>query len=459
MLELYVYNSLTRKKERFEPIKPGEISVYVCGMTVYDMCHLGHARSMVSFDVIVRFLRALGYKVKFIRNITDIDDKIIKRAIERDVSIDALTSQYIDAMHQDTATLGCLQPTQEPRATLYIPAIIKLIERLIENKHAYVSDDGDVCYEVAQFAEYGKLSNKKIEDLQAGSRVLVAEGKRSPLDFVLWKRAKVGEPSWNSPWGEGRPGWHIECSAMAMDVLGEQFDIHGGGLDLQFPHHENEIAQSEAASGKTFANYWLHVGMLQVDHEKMSKSLGNFFTIQDMLEKYPAEVLRYFLLSSHYRSPLNYTAHNLELAAKALNRLYQSIRTIRDSDCDVNKIEIDAEWLALFQKAMCDDFNTPEALSVLFQLSHAINKTHAPKLAATLKYLAGMLGLLQANPDEFLKSGVTSIDVQAIEDLIQARHDARNQRDFKEADRIRAKLLADGIELEDNSSGTTWRQA
>jgi cysteinyl-tRNA synthetase len=459
MLELYFYNSLTRKKERFESIKPGEISLYVCGMTVYDMCHLGHARSMVSFDVIVRFLRASGYKVRFVRNITDIDDKIIKRAIERDVSIDALTSQYIDAMHKDTDTLGCLEPTLEPRATHYIPSIIKLIERLIASKHAYVSDDGDVCYEVTQFSEYGKLSNKKIEDLQAGSRVEVAEGKRSPLDFVLWKRAKPGEPSWNSPWGEGRPGWHVECSAMAMDALGEQFDIHGGGLDLQFPHHENEIAQSEGATGKTFANYWLHVGMLQVDHEKMSKSLGNFFTIEDMLEKYPAEVLRYFLLSSHYRSPLNYTANNLELATKALNRLYQSIRTMQEVAYDANNSEIDTEWLGLFQQAMCDDFNTPEALSVLFQLSHEINKTHSPVLAATLKHLASMLGLLQANPDEFLKSGVTDIDPQAIEVLIQARHDARNNRDFKEADRIRAKLLADGIELEDNFSGTTWRQA
>ena len=456
MLDLYFYNSLTRKKERFEPIKPGEISLYVCGMTVYDMCHLGHARSMVSFDVIVRFLRALGYKVRFIRNITDIDDKIIKRAIERDVSIENLTSQYIIAMHKDTNTLGCLEPTLEPRATYYIPSIIQLIKRLIENKHAYVSDDGDLCFEVTKFSEYGKLSNKKIEDLQAGSRVEIAEGKRSPLDFVLWKRAKPGEPSWDSPWGEGRPGWHIECSAMAMDALGEQFDIHGGGLDLQFPHHENEIAQSEGATGKPFANYWLHVGMLQVNHEKMSKSLGNFFTIEDMLEKHPAEVLRYFLLSSHYRSPLNYTEHNLELATKALNRLYQSMR---DVAYDAHNTEIDTEWLALFQKAMCDDFNTPEALSVLFQLSHELNKTSSPTLAATLKHLAGMLGLLQADPDEFLKSGVTTIDTEAIEALIQARHDARANRDFKEADRIRAELLANGIELEDNSLGTTWRQA
>ncbi|MDF1683318.1 MAG: cysteine--tRNA ligase [Legionellaceae bacterium] len=458
MLELYLYNSLTREKERFVPIKSGEISLYVCGMTVYDMCHLGHARSMVSFDVIVRFLRASGYKVTFVRNITDIDDKIIKRAIERDVSMDALTSKYIDAMHQDTDTLGCLNPTVEPRATQYIPSIIKLIERLIANKHAYVSDDGDVCYEVTQFSEYGKLSNKKIEDLQAGSRVEIAEGKRSPLDFVLWKRAKPGEPSWSSPWGDGRPGWHIECSAMAMDVLGEQFDIHGGGLDLQFPHHENEIAQSEGATGKTFANYWLHVGMLQVNHEKMSKSLGNFFTIEDMLEKYPAEVLRYFLLSSHYRSPLNYTENNLDLATKALNRLYQSIRDVVCDDEHAD-VEIDAKWLALFQQAMCDDFNTPEALSVLFQLSHDLNKTNSSKLAVTLKHLAGMLGLLQAHPDEFLKSGIKIIDADKIEILIQARQDARNKRDFKEADRIRAQLLADGIELEDNSLKTTWRRA
>lgn len=456
MLELYLYNSLTRKKERFEPIKPGEISLYVCGMTVYDMCHLGHARSMVSFDVIVRFLRASGYKVTFVRNITDIDDKIIKRAIERDVTMDALTSKYIDAMHQDTETLGCLNPTVEPRATQYVPAIVSLIERLIANKHAYISGDGDVCYEVTQFSEYGKLSNKKIEDLQAGSRVEIAEGKRSPLDFVLWKRAKPSEPSWASPWGEGRPGWHIECSAMAMDVLGEQFDIHGGGLDLQFPHHENEIAQSEGATGKSFANYWLHVGMLQVNHEKMSKSLGNFFTIEDMLQKYPAEVLRYFLLSSHYRSPLNYTDNNLDLATKALNRLYQSIREVV---CDEKDTEIDATWVALFQQAMCDDFNTPEALSVLFQLSHELNKTGSSILAVTLKHLAGMLGLLQDNPDKFLKSGIKDIDTQAIEALIEARQNARNRRDFNEADRIRAQLLADGIELEDNSLKTTWRQA
>ena len=414
MLELYLYNSLTRKKERFEPIKPGEISLYVCGMTVYDMCHLGHARSMVSFDVIVRFLRASGYKVTFVRNITDIDDKIIKRAIERDVTMDALTSKYIDAMHQDTDTLGCLNPTVEPRATQYVPAIIKLIERLIANKHAYISGDGDVCYEVTRFSQYGKLSNKKVEDLHAGSRVEIAEGKRSPLDFVLWKRAKPGEPNWASPWGDGRPGWHIECSAMAMDVLGEQFDIHGGGLDLQFPHHENEIAQSEGATGKSFANYWLHVGMLQVNHEKMSKSLGNFFTIEDMLEKYPAEVLRYFLLSSHYRSPLNYTENNLDLATKALNRLYQSIREVV---CDEEHTEIDATWVALFQQAMCDDFNTPEALSVLFQLSHELNKTGSSILAVTLKHLAGMLGLLQDNPDVYLKSGIKDINAQAIEAL------------------------------------------
>ena len=458
MLELYLYNSLTRKKERFEPINPGEISLYVCGMTVYDMCHLGHARSMVSFDVIVRFLRSLGYNVKFVRNITDIDDKIIKRAFERDVSIDALTSQYIDAMHKDTAKLGCLRPTFEPRATDYIPSIIKLIERLIAKQHAYISDDGDVCYEVHSFSDYGKLSNKKIEDLQAGSRIEIAEGKRSPLDFVLWKRAKLGEPSWGSPWGEGRPGWHIECSAMAMDTLSEQFDIHGGGLDLQFPHHENEVAQSEGATGKPFANYWLHVGMLQVDHEKMSKSLGNFFTIEDMLKKYPAEVLRYFLLSSHYRSPLNYTDDNLDMSAKALNRLYLSIRDIAYHE---HGTKIDTNWLSLFEKAMCDDFNTPGALSVLFHLSHEINKTNSPQLAATLKYLTGTLGLLQANPDDFLKSGVTNmdIDIQTIEDLIQARHDARINRDFKEADRIRAELLANGIELEDNSLRTTWRRA
>ncbi len=456
MLPLELYNSLTRKKERFKPMEPGQIKLYVCGITVYDACHLGHARAMVSFDVMVRFMRAAGYEVTFVRNITDIDDKIINRAIERDISIDALTTQYIASMQKDAKALGCLSPTHEPRATQYIASIIQLIERLIENKHAYISDDGDVCYDVTAFDEYGKLSNQDIESLKSGVRIDVQAGKRSALDFVLWKRAKPGEPSWASPFGEGRPGWHIECSAMAMDTLGEQFDIHGGGLDLQFPHHENEIAQSEGATSKTFANYWLHVGMLQINHEKMSKSLGNFFTIGEMLEKYSPEVLRYFLLSSHYRSFLNYSEDNLKLASKALTRLYQ---TLRGFGLKAEEIALDDAWVKRFELCMQDDFNTPEALSVLFQLSHEVNKTGSDALAATLKHLAGILGLLQDSPEAFLKAGVDTMTPDAIEALIQARNEARHARDFEKADAIRDNLLANGIELEDNVDGTSWRQA
>ncbi len=455
MLPLELYNSLTRKKELFKPMEPGHIKLYVCGITVYDACHLGHARAMVSFDVMVRFMRAAGYKVTFVRNITDIDDKIIKRALERDMPIDALTTQYIDSMHQDTEALGCLHPTHEPRATQYIASIIKLIERLVENGHAYVSEDGDVCYDVSAFNEYGKLSNQDIESLKSGVRIDVQEGKRSALDFVLWKRAKEGEPSWPSPFGEGRPGWHIECSAMAMDTLGEQFDIHGGGLDLQFPHHENEIAQSEGVTGKTFANYWLHVGMLQVNSEKMSKSLGNFFTIEDMLKEHPPEVLRYFLLSSHYRSFLNYSEENLALASKALTRLYQTLRGFELQE----GMTLDETWVKRFEACMQDDFNTPEALSVLFQLSHEVNRTGSETLACTLRHLAGILGLLQDAPEAFLQRGVNTMMPDAIEALIRERNEARVARDFEKADAIRESLLANGIELEDNVEGTTWRQA
>jgi cysteinyl-tRNA synthetase len=459
MLALDVYNSLTRQKERFKPITPGQIKLYVCGITVYDACHMGHARAMVAFDVMVRFMRAAGYDVTFVRNITDIDDKIINRAIERNIAIDDLTTQYIAAMHRDAKALGCLSPNHEPRATQYIACIIQLIERLIENKHAYVSASGDVCYDVSAFNQYGKLSNQDIDSLKSGVRIAVQEGKRSALDFVLWKAAKPGEPSWPSPFGVGRPGWHIECSAMAMDTLGEQFDMHGGGLDLQFPHHENEIAQSEGATGKTFANYWLHVGMLQVDSEKMSKSLGNFFTIEEVLEKYQPEVLRYFLLSSHYRSFLNYSEENLNLAVKALTRLYQALRGVEVRPEVALDNALDNIWVKRFETTMQDDFNTPEALSVLFQLSHEVNKTSSEVLAATLKHLAGILGLLQASPDVFLKAGVDTSASDKIEDLIKARNEARHARDFAKADAIRAKLLSDGIELEDNVEGTTWRQA
>lgn len=448
---LYLYNTLTRTKELFVPITPGKIGIYVCGVTVYDRCHLGHARSMVCFDVIVRYLRSIGYEVNFVRNITDIDDKIITRAIERGISIDALTAENIDAMNQDANALFITPPDVEPRATAYIPSIVQLIQRLIDNGYAYVSEQGDVCYEVAKFEGYGKLSRKKIDDLIAGARVDIAEGKRSPLDFVLWKKAKSGEPSWSSPWGEGRPGWHIECSAMAMETLGEQFDIHGGGLDLQFPHHENEIAQSEGCTHKPFANYWLHVGMLQVNNEKMAKSVGNFFTIESVLNKYHPEVIRYFLLSSHYRSPLNYAEENLELAQKALMRLYQTIKNSQLNE----SVEIDESWLNQFNQAMNDDFNTPIALSVLFELSHEVNKEKSARLAYTLKHLAGILGLLQTAPDAFLQSGVE--DEAMIRQLIEERLEAKKARHFARADEIRTHLGELGIELEDNAQGTTWR--
>ena len=448
---LSLYNSLTRSKEVFTPIEPGKIGLYACGITVYDLCHLGHARSMVCFDVIVRFLRAQGFDVTYVRNITDIDDKIIVRALERGIPIDELTTHFIETMHVDERALAILPPDYEPRATDHIDSIVRLIQRLIQNEHAYVGDNADVYYEVARFADYGKLSHKDLDGLESGARVEVVKEKRSPFDFVLWKAAKPNEPSWPSPWGDGRPGWHIECSAMAMDQLGEQFDIHGGGLDLQFPHHENEIAQSEGATGKPFANYWLHVGMLQVNNEKMSKSLGNFFTIADVLKKHHPEVIRYFLLSSHYRSSLNYSDDNLQNASKALTRFYQSIK---DVPC-ANNETIDVTWVAQFDAAMNDDFNTPIALAVLFQLSREINKTKSPQLAATLKHLGSILGVLQASPEVFLQAG--SIDTDAITQLVAERFQARQQRDWARADEIRNQLLAQGIEVEDGAEGCTWR--
>ena len=448
---LHMYNSITRTKEAFVPINAGKIGMYVCGITVYDHCHLGHARSMVCFDTIVRFLRTQNYDVTYVRNITDIDDKIIARAYERGVSIQELTKQYIDAMHQDAKALAILPPDREPRATEHMDAIVALIERLLATGNAYVGEQGDVCYQVESFTEYGKLSHKDLAGLVSGARVEVVKEKRSPLDFVLWKKAKEGEPSWPSPWGPGRPGWHIECSAMAMGELGEQFDIHGGGLDLQFPHHENEIAQSEAATGKQFARYWLHVGMLQVNNEKMAKSTGNFFTIEDVLKKHHPEVIRYFLLSSHYRSPLNYTDENLQLAGKAMMRLYQTIKEV-----PADTTEIDKEWQQRFFDAMNDDFNTPVALSVLFQLSHEVNKSKSETLAATLKSLANIFGLLQEGPTAFLQAG--ALDADSIAKRIEERVQARLNRDFMKADAIRKELLAEGIELEDGPEGTTWRQ-
>lgn len=448
---LHLYNSLTRTKEAFTPMVPGKIGFYACGITVYDDCHLGHARSMVCFDVIVRFLRGQGYDVAYVRNITDIDDKIIVRAFERGVSINELTTKYIESMHDDARALAILPPDFEPRATDHIDGIVKLIQRLIETEHAYVGANGDVYFQVARFAEYGKLSHKDIDGLEAGSRIEIVKEKRSPLDFVLWKMAKPNEPSWPSPWGEGRPGWHIECSAMAMDQLGAQFDIHGGGLDLQFPHHENEIAQSEGATGKQFANYWLHVGMLQVNSEKMSKSVGNFYTIKDVLKKHHPEVVRYFLLSSHYRSSLNYSDDNLFNAHKALMRLYQSIKDVPVAE----NTPIDNSWLAQFETSMNDDFNTPIALSILFQLSREINKTKSPTLAATLKHLAAMLGFLQESPEAFLQTGTA--DTDAISQLVAERFEARLQRDWAKADAIRNQLLAQGVEVEDGPEGSTWR--
>lgn len=448
---LHLYNSLTGRKEEFVPIRPGKIGMYACGITVYDLCHLGHARTMVCFDMMLRFLRFQGFEVTFVRNITDIDDKIINRANELKVPIDSLTEKYIKAMDADAIALNILPPDVEPRATCHIDTIIKLIERLIRKEAAYLAENGDVYFEVEHFKEYGKLSNKDIDKLISGARVEVNKDKHSPLDFVLWKGAKPGEPSWPSPWGEGRPGWHIECSAMAMEELGEQFDIHGGGLDLQFPHHENEIAQSESASGKPFANYWLHVGLLQINNEKMAKSLGNFFTIQDMLKKHHPEVLRYFLLSSHYRSPLNYSEDNLRNAKKAVMRLYQSLKGIQSN----GETEIVPEWQNRFNEAMDDDFNTPIALSHLFDLSRELNKTQDKRLAYTLQKLGGVLGLLQQPPEDFLKTGVE--DAENIELLIQERLEARAAKNWARADEIRAELLQMGVELEDGAGGTTWR--
>ncbi|MDF1758265.1 MAG: cysteine--tRNA ligase [Legionellaceae bacterium] len=451
---LTLYNSLSRTKETFVPMQDGKISMYVCGMTVYDFCHLGHARSMVCFDVIARFLRSSGYSLKYVRNITDIDDKIINRANELNISIDELTDKYIDEMHADERELLILPPDSEPKATEHMDNIISLIERLIKSEHAYVSDNGDVYYEVAKFKEYGKLSQKDLDGLVAGARIDIVEEKRSPLDFVLWKKAKENEPFWTSPWGNGRPGWHIECSAMASCELGEQFDIHGGGLDLQFPHHENEIAQSEGASCKTFANYWLHSGMLQINNEKMSKSTGNFYTIKDILKDYNPEVIRYFLLSSHYRSPLNYSKDNIINAGRALVRLYQAIK-----DIDINTEEVDEIWESKFNDAMEDDINTPIALSVLFQLSHEVNKTKSVKLANTLKSLSKVLGILGENPEIFLQTWLKNLPIEpeTISQLIKDRERARQDKNWQLADEIRKNLLDDGIELEDTSSGTVWR--
>lgn len=458
-MTILLYNSLSRQKEPLRTLEPGKISMYVCGMTVYDRCHLGHARSMVSFDVIVRFLRYSGYMVNYVRNITDIDDKIIVRALERKISFQALTEEQIAFMQADAALLGTLPPDHEPCASQHILQIIALIQRLYDAGYAYLTQEGDVCFQVDKFKDYGKLSQQNVEKLIAGSRIEIDQDKRSPVDFVLWKKAKPNEPSWPSPWGDGRPGWHIECSAMSMAELGEEFDIHGGGLDLQFPHHENEIAQSEAATGHGYARYWLHVGMLQVNDEKMSKSLGNFLTISDVVQTYHPEIIRYFLLSSHYRSTLNYSNETIINSMKALMRLYQALRAVTNE----NSEEIDTEWVSRFCAAMRDDFNTPEALAVLFQLSHEIYKNPAPRLGATLKHLGAILGILQHPVDDFLQAMTNEtadeqLSKNAIEQLISERNQARTDKNWQRADEIRQALLNKGIELEDSKTGTIWRR-
>jgi cysteinyl-tRNA synthetase len=459
---LTIYNSFTRSKEVFCSIEPGRVGVYVCGMTVYDYCHLGHARVMVVFDMVVRWLRASGYEVRYVRNVTDVDDKIIRRARENGESIRVLTDRFIAAMHEDADALGVLRPDFEPRATDYIADMQAMISKLEEKELAYVAANGDVCYAVRRFPGYGRLSGKSVDELRAGERVGIVDDKKDPLDFVLWKQAKVDESEetkWDSPWGRGRPGWHIECSAMSSGLLGKHFDIHGGGQDLQFPHHENEIAQSEGAHDCRFVNYWMHNGFVRVDDEKMSKSIGNFVTIRDVLAKYDPEVVRFFMLRSHYRGPLSYSGVHLDDARQALARLYNAVRAV--SVRETPEIDWSNIWGERFRAAMDEDFNTAEALAGLFDLANEANRTGDVKLAGQVRALAQLLGLLGREASEFLQSGAgseTSLDITAIEMRIAARMAARKARDFAEADRLRAELLAGGIVLEDSSQGTSWRR-
>ncbi len=457
---LTVYNTLAREKQEFRPIEPGKVRMYVCGMTVYDLCHVGHARMLSSFDVVYRWLKASGFDVSYVRNITDIDDKIIKRAAENNEPIDALTERTIRYMHEDCAALNLLPPTVEPRATRHIDDMLALIGQLIEKGRAYPAANGDVYYAVHAFPGYGKLSGKSLEDLRAGERVAVDGFKRDPLDFVLWKAAKPGEPYWDSPWGKGRPGWHIECSAMSCHHLGEHFDIHGGGADLQFPHHENEIAQSEGAHDHAYVNYWMHNGFVQIDGEKMSKSLGNFFTIRDVLKHFDGEVVRFLIVRAHYRSPINFADTLLEDARQGLIRLYTALKGIDLPQAGA------IDWVqphaARFKSAMDDDFNTPEAVAALFDLAGEVNRSRDPQAALLLSQLGGILGLLGRNPVEFLQSGTPvaedDLSAEAIDALIAARKAARAAKDFAESDRIRAELDAAGILLEDGAQGTTWRR-
>ncbi len=456
---LHLYNTLSRRKEPFQPIQPGKVNMYVCGMTVYDYCHLGHARVMVVFDMVARWLRASGYDLTYVRNITDIDDKIIKRAAENGEPINVLTQRFIDAMDEDAAALGVQKPNFEPRATQFVPDMISMIEELIGKGRAYAAPNGDVYYAVREFAGYGQLSGKSLDDLRAGERVDVDPNKRDPMDFVLWKAAKPGEPAWPSPWGQGRPGWHIECSAMNEHYFGPHFDIHGGGADLQFPHHENEIAQSEGAHDCKFVNYWMHNGFIRVDNEKMSKSLGNFFTIREVLEKYDAEVVRFFILRAHYRSSLNYSDAHLEDARSALSRLYTALKNVPAADVALDWEAND--YARRFRAAMDDDFNTVEAVAVLFELAGEANKSRSAELAGWLKTLGGVLGLLQRDPVDFLQGGSLEGEISAdeVEQLIAARKAARAGKDWAESDRIRDELIARGIVLEDGAGGTTWRRA
>ena len=458
---LSIYNTLTKSKDVFKPLLDNQVRIYVCGMTVYDFCHIGHARVMVAFDVVTRWLRHRGYEVTYVRNITDIDDKIIRRANENGEPFEALVERMIAAMHEDEARLNVLRPDQEPRATEHIVGMHQMIQTLIDKGFAYAPGNGDVYYRVGKFVGYGKLSRKKIEDLKVGARIEVDEAKQDPLDFVLWKGVKPGEPSWPSPWGAGRPGWHIECSVMSTCCLGETFDIHGGGPDLVFPHHENEIAQSEAATGKLYANAWMHAGAVRVDGEKMSKSLGNFFTIREVLEKYHPEVVRYLLVSSHYRSPINYSEDSLKEAKGALERFYNALKGLPEAAPAGGEAFVER-----FGAAMDDDFNSPEACAVLFELAREINRLResdqqaAAGLAARLKELAGVLGVLQLEPEAFLQAGAAGkVDAAQVEALIAARLQARTEKNWGESDRIRDQLSAMGVVLEDGKGGTSWRLA
>ncbi|WP_137166563.1 cysteine--tRNA ligase [Salinimonas lutimaris] len=454
---LHLYNTRTREKARFEPLQKGKVGLYVCGITVYDLSHMGHARTYLSFDVLVRYLRHLQYDVTYVRNITDVDDKIIARANENGETTEQLTERTIGMMHEDFAAINLLEPDIEPRVTGHMPEIIAIIETLMEKGYAYQASSGDVLFDVSKYDDYGKLSKQNLEQLNAGARVDVAQGKDDPLDFVLWKTAKPGEPSWQSPWGEGRPGWHIECSAMNHRHLGAHFDIHGGGSDLTFPHHENEVAQSCCAYDTPYVNTWMHTGMVQVDNEKMSKSQGNFFTLRDVLKEHDAESLRFFLMSAHYRSQLSYSLDNLTQAKSALERLYTALRGVTpDAEVELSH----GGYLARFEAAMNDDLNVPEAFSVLFELARDLNKqqddVEAGKLAGVLKGLGAILGILQTDPNAFLQGD--DDDAAEIEALIKQRNDARAAKDWASADAARDALTAKGVVLEDGPQGTTWRR-